>query len=102
MSKEKQHGQLASVIKCKGTDDFKGYLNAKSALESAQVHLADLLHECNIQIQSSHDLLALKRCLKTHNIAHTVIEAVVKFHVDSGIDEQSDESEDIPRVPNYC
>ena len=71
-------------------------MNAKSVLESAQVHFADLLRECDIQIQSSHDLLALKRCLETYNIAHTVTEAVVKFHVDSGIDELSDESEDIP------
>ena len=31
------------MIKCKGADDFKGYLDAKSALESAQALLADLL-----------------------------------------------------------
>ena len=61
-------------------------MNAKSALESAQVHLADLLRKCDIQIRSSHYLLALKRCLETYNIAHSVIEAVVKFHVDSGIE----------------
>ena len=48
------------VIKCKGTDDFSEYLNAKLALKSsAQVHLADLLRECDIQIHSSHDLLVV-------------------------------------------
>ena len=52
------------VIKCKGADDFKGYLNTKSALESALALLADLLSECKFQIQSAYDLLALKRCLK--------------------------------------
>ena len=31
------------VIKCKCADDFKGYLHAKSALESAQALLADSL-----------------------------------------------------------
>ena len=31
------------VVICRGADDFKGYLNAKSKLESAKTLLADLL-----------------------------------------------------------
>ena len=56
------------IIKCKGADDFSGYLDFKSTLESAQAFLADLLSECRLQIQSSYDLLALKRCLKAHSV----------------------------------
>ena len=42
---QKKAAQATSqhVIKCKGADDFNGYLNAKSALESALALLADLL-----------------------------------------------------------
>ena len=66
---QKKAAQTTSqrVIKCKDADNFKGYLDAKSALESAQALLADLL--CRPQIQSGYDLLALKRCLKAHNVA---------------------------------
>ena len=84
------------VIKCKGADDFSGYLDAKSALESAQALLAGLLSECSFQIESGYDLLALKRCLKAHDVAPIVIEAIVQFYTESGIDEQSEECNDFP------
>ena len=84
------------VIKCKGADDFKAYLDAKSALESAQALLADLLSECNLQIQSGYDLLALKRCLKAYDVAPVVVEAVVQFYTESGIDEHSEDCADLP------
>ena len=84
------------VIKCKGADDFSGYLNAKSALESAQALLANVLSECSFQIQSGYDLLALKRCLKARDVAPIVVEAVVQFYTESGIDERSEECNDFP------
>ena len=58
-------------------------------MESAQALLADLLSGCSFQIQSSN-LLALKRCLKTHDVAPVVVEAVVQFYTESGIDEQGE------------
>ena len=63
------------VIKCKGADDFSGYLDAKLALESALALLADLLSECKFQIHGRCNLLAWKRCLKAHNAAPVVVEA---------------------------
>jgi hypothetical protein len=39
------------VIKCKGANDFKEYLDAKSIFESAQALLADyLLSECRLSV----------------------------------------------------
>ena len=61
------------VIRCRGADDFKGYLDAKSMSESAKALLAHLLSECGLQIHSGYDLLALKQCLKAHDVAHVVI-----------------------------
>ena len=84
------------VIKCKGADDFSGFLDAKATLESAQALLADLLSECSFQIQNSFDLLALKTCLKAHDVAPIVVEAVVQFYIESGIDERSEECNDFP------
>ena len=82
-------------MKCKGANDFTGYLDAKSTFESAQGLLADLLSECSLQIQTSFDLLALKRCLKAHSVAPV---AVVQFYTGSGIclHEQSEECNDFP------
>ena len=37
VNKTKLHGH---VIKCKGADDFSGYMDAKSTLESAQALLS--------------------------------------------------------------
>ena len=71
------------VIKCKGANDFQGYLDAKSALESAEEYLADVLSECDLHIQNSYDLLALKRCLKSHNISFKVIKAVAQYYIDT-------------------
>ena len=84
------------VIKCKGADDFSGYLDAKSTFESAQALLADFLSDCRLQIQSSYDLLALKRCLKAHDVAPIVVEAVMQFYIESGIHELSEECDDFP------
>ena len=84
------------VIKCKGADDFSGLLDAKATLESAQALLADLLSVCSFQIQNNFDLLALKMCLKAHDVAPIVIEAVVQFYIESGIDERSEECNDFP------
>ena len=39
------------VIKCRGANDFQGYLDAKSALESGKEYLADVLSECDLHIQ---------------------------------------------------
>ena len=98
MSKKKQHGRVASVSSklCKGADDFSGFLDAKATLESAQAHLADLFSECSFQIQNSFDLLTLKTCLKVHDVAPIVVEAVVQFYTESGIDERSEECNDFP------
>ena len=74
-------------MKCRASDDFSGYLDAKSTFKSAQALLADLLSECRVQIQNSFDLLALKRCLKAHNVAPVVVEAVVQFYTESRTDE---------------
>ena len=68
ISNREQHGQC--VIEYRGGDDFKGYLDAKSTLESAQALLADSLSECRLQIQSGYDL---KRCLKAHDVAPVVV-----------------------------
>ena len=84
------------VIKCKGADDFKGYLNAKSSLESALALLADLLSDCRYQIQSCYDLLALKRCLNAHGVTPIVVEVVVQFYTEAGVDELSQDSDDFP------
>ena len=83
------------VIKCRGADDFKAYLDAKSALESAHALLADLLSECMLQIQGGYDLLALKGCLKAHNVAPIVVEAIIQFYTESGITEESSDN-DLP------
>ena len=71
-------------------------MDAKSALESAQALLADLLSECTFQIQSGFDLLALKRCLKAYDVAPAVIGAVVHFYTESGVDVQSEDCIDFP------
>ena len=71
-------------------------MDAKSTLESAQALLADLLSECRLQVQSGYDLLALKRCLKAHNVAPVVVEAVVQVYTESRIDGQSEERNDFP------
>ena len=84
------------VIKCKGANDFKGYLDAKSALESVQALLANLLSECRLQIQSGFDLLALKRRLKAHDVTPAVIKGGVQFYTESRIDEQSEDCNDFP------
>ena len=84
------------VIKCKGANDFQGYLDAKSALESAAEYLADVLSECDLHIQNSYDLLALKTCLKSHSVSLKVIEAVVKYYIDLGIDEWNEVCDVIP------
>ena len=95
MSKRKQHGPLASMLsKCKGVDDFKGYMDTKSALESAS--LAGLPSECTLQIQSGFDRLALKRCLKAHDETPAVVEAGVQFYTESGVDELSEDCNDFP------
>ena len=62
-------------------------MDAKSALESAEEYLAGVLSECDLHIQKSYDLLALKTCLKNHSVSLKVIEAVVKYYIDLGIDE---------------
>ena len=80
MSKKKPaRANSQRVIKCKGADDFSGFL------------LIYLFSECSFQIQNSFDLLALKTCLKAHDVAHIVVEAVVQFYIESGIDERSEE-----------
>jgi hypothetical protein len=56
-------------------------------LESALALLADLLSDCRLQFQSGYDLLALKKCLKAHNVPSIVVEAVVQVYTESGIDE---------------
>ena len=84
------------VIKSKGADDFSGYLDAKSTLESAQALLANLLSECGLEILSSYDLLALKRCLNAHNVAPIVVKAVVQFYTETGVNEPSEECNDCP------
>ena len=81
------------VIKCKGADDFSGFLDTKATSESAHALFADLLYECSFQIQNTFDLLALKRCLKTHNVAPIVVEAIVQFYIEY---EQSEECNDFP------
>ena len=88
MSKPKQHGQLASMFN--GANDFKGYLDAKSA----QALIADLLSECRLQIQSGYDLLALERCLKAHDVAPVVVKAVVQFYTD-----RSEDCDELPLEP---
>ena len=72
---------------------IKAYLDAKSSLEAL---LADLIFECKLQIQSGYDLLALKRCLKSHDVAPIVVKAVVQFYTESGVDEHSEDREDLP------
>ena len=84
------------VIKCKGANDFQSYLDASSAMETVREHLADVLSECDLHIQNSDDLLTLKRCLKSHNISLKVIEAVVKYYIDLGIDELNEISDVVP------
>ena len=78
------------VIKCKGADDFSGYLSAKLALEAAEEHLAHVLTDCDVQIESGYDLLALKQCMQTHGVAPTVIDTVVRYYIDAGIDVLND------------
>lgn len=84
------------VIKSKGTDDFKAYLNAKSSLESAEEYLGDVLSESDLQVQSLSDLLALKMCLQSHGTAPNVIKAVIKYYTDSGIDEPGEVCDVVP------
>ena len=74
-------------------------MDAKSALESAQALLADLLSECTLHIQSGFDLLALKRCLKAHDVTPAVVEAVVQFY-ESGVDELNEDCDDFPLESN--
>ena len=47
--------------------------------------------ECRLQIQSGFDLLALKRCLKAHDVAPAVINAVVHFYTESEMSEDCDD-----------
>ena len=49
-----------------------------------------------MQIHSGYDLLALKQCLKNHDVAPIVIEAVVQFYTESGLDEPSEDCDDFP------
>lgn len=52
--------------------------------------------ECDFQVKSSSDLLALKMCLKSHSIAPNVIKTVVKYYIASGIDEPDEVCDVIP------
>ena len=79
-----------------GCSDFQGYLDAKSALESAEEYLADVLSECDLQIHNSYNFLALKRCLKSHNISFKVIKAVAQYYIDTGINELNEVCDVIP------
>ena len=94
--KEAARATTQHVIKCKGADDFKGYLNAKSALESAEVDIADLLSECDLHIETSVDLFTLKRCLKSHYISTKVIEAIVEYYIHSGVDDLNNNRDVVP------
>ena len=55
-----------------------------------------MFYQCDVHIQNSYDLLALKTCLKSHDILPKVIEAVVRYYVDSGINELDEDGVDIP------
>ena len=62
-----------------------------------QLRLSLLIYsECRLQIQSGYDLLALKRCLMAHDVTPIVVEAVIQFYTESGVDERSEDFVDFP------
>ena len=84
------------VIKCKGADDFEGYLRATSDLREAHSSLAALFCECDLQVETAHDLLALCRCLKSRDVSAKVVDAVVKYYREQGVDLLDDTSAVLP------
>lgn len=60
-------------------------MNAIYSLDSAQEHLADIFSECDVELQSNSDLLALKKHLKSHDIFSDLIAAVMQYYIGSGI-----------------
>ena len=84
------------MIKCKGPDDFQGYQLARSELAAAEEQLASILSECDYDINSTYDLIALKMCLESHDISPEVIAAVVRHYVSAGIDLLDSVQDDIP------
>ena len=84
------------IIKCKSADDFEGYLRATSHLSEADASLAALLRECDLQVETGHDLLTLCRCLKSCDISATVVDTVVKYYRGEGVDLSDDSSAVLP------
>ena len=84
------------VIKCKGADDFKGYQLANTKVQAAEQQLASILSECDVHVNNSYDLVALKMCLERHEIAPKAIDAVVRHYVNVGIDLLDGVQYDIP------
>ena len=84
------------VIKCRGADDFEGYLRATSDLREAHTSLAALLRECDLQVETGYDLLALYRCLKSRDVPTKVVDAVVKYYRDEGVELFDDSSVVLP------
>ena len=84
------------LIKCKGADDFKGYHLARSEVAAAKEQLVDVLNECDLQINSTYDLIALKMCLQKHDVHPKVVDAVVTHYVNAGIELLHDERDDVP------
>ena len=61
-----------------------------------------IYYECRQQIHSGYDLMALKHCLKVHDVAPVVVKAVFQFYTESGVDEESEDCDDFPRIHYYC
>ena len=66
-------------------------MDAKSTFESAQALLGD-----SCLSEGSRFRAVVKRFLKAHDVAPTLVEAVVQFYIESGIHESSEECDDFP------
>ena len=56
----------------------KAYQLAKTKVDEAKEQLASILSECEVQVNNSYDLVALKMCLERHEIAPKAVDAVVR------------------------
>lgn len=74
----------------------KGTSFARSKVAAAEERLVDVLNECDLQIDSTCDLIALKMCLQRHDIDQKVVDAVVRHYLNAGIEMLHDVQDDIP------
>ena len=96
MSRIEQHGRLASVSSNVGVLMIS-VVTWMPSRPWNQLRHSSLIYSLSVGSRFRVVMIfSFKRCLKARNVAPIVIEAVVQFYTESGIDEQSEECNDFP------